>query len=321
MFERFTDRARKVMAIANQEAQRDDREFVDTEHILLGLAKEGYGVAANVLKNLGIDLRKIRVESERLTPAGKSEATMNKLPQTPHAKKVIEYAIEEAKRLGHNYVGTEHLLLGLVRCEDGVASKVLAACGVTVERMRFEVEWLLGVRREEKAKEAAELAMPLLRNILVYVAGPVVKGDLVSNVGRAHEAGMRLMKAGFSVIVPHSSVFWGNAIELGKFKPEVTPVGTTCQDWYGMDLEIVRRCDVLLRLPGEGVGSDMEVAEAKKNNIPVYYSVEDLFKDIMSLPSQNPPERETVFPGESLLRQWMATIAIHAERSQPEVSP
>ena len=115
MYERFTDRARKVMELANQEAQRFNHEYIGTEHILLGLVKEGSGVAANVLKNLDIDLRKIRLEVEKIVQSGPDMVTMGKLPQTPRAKKVIEYSIEEARNLNHNYVGTEHLLLGLLR--------------------------------------------------------------------------------------------------------------------------------------------------------------------------------------------------------------
>src|SRR5215213_9309841 len=102
MYERFTDRARKVMQLANQEAQRFNHEYIGTEHILLGLVKEGSGVAANVLKNLDVDLRKIRLEVEKIVQAGPDMVTMGKLPQTPRAKKVIEYAIEEARNLNHN---------------------------------------------------------------------------------------------------------------------------------------------------------------------------------------------------------------------------
>jgi ATP-dependent Clp protease ATP-binding subunit ClpC len=129
MFERFTDRARKVMALANQEAQRFNHEYIGTEHILLGLVKEGSGVGANVLKNLDVDLRKVRLEVEKLVKSGPDMVTMGKLPQTPRAKKVIEYAIEEARNLNHNYVGTEHLLLGLLREHDGVAAQVLMNLG------------------------------------------------------------------------------------------------------------------------------------------------------------------------------------------------
>src|SRR5580693_8961648 len=144
MFERFTDRARKVMQLANQEAQRFNHEYVGTEHVLLGLIKEGSGVAANVLKNLDVDLRKIRNEVEKIVQAGPDMVTMGKLPQTPRAKKVIEYAIEEARNLNHNYVGTEHLLLGLLREQEGVAAQVLMNLGLKLEDVREEVLNLLG---------------------------------------------------------------------------------------------------------------------------------------------------------------------------------
>ncbi len=144
MFERFTDRARKVMALANQEAQRFNHEYIGTEHILLGLVKEGSGVGANVLKNMDVDLRKVRLEVEKLVKSGPDMVTMGKLPQTPRAKKVIEYAIEEARNLNHNYVGTEHLLLGLLREHEGVAAQVLMNLGLKLEEVREEVLTLLG---------------------------------------------------------------------------------------------------------------------------------------------------------------------------------
>ncbi len=144
MFERFTDRARKVMQLANQEAQRFNHEYIGTEHILLGLVKEGSGVAANVLKNLDVDLRKIRIEVEKIVQTGPDMVTMGKLPQTPRAKKVIEYAMEEARNLNHNYVGTEHLLLGLLREQEGVAAQVLMNLGLKLEEVREEVLNLLG---------------------------------------------------------------------------------------------------------------------------------------------------------------------------------
>ena len=144
MYERFTDRARKVMQLANQEAQRFNHEYIGTEHILLGLVKEGSGVAANVLKNLDVDLRKIRLEVEKLVQSGPEMVTIGKLPQTPRAKKVIEYSMEEARNLNHNYVGTEHILLGLLREQEGVAAQVLMNLGLKLDDVREEVLNLLG---------------------------------------------------------------------------------------------------------------------------------------------------------------------------------
>src|SRR5438876_12020412 len=112
MFDRFTDRARRVMGLARQEAQRFNHEYIGTEHYLLGLIQEGSGVAANVLKNLDIGLRKIRQEVEKIVQSGPDMVRcLGKLPQTPRSKMVIAFAIEEARNLNHNYVGTEHLLL------------------------------------------------------------------------------------------------------------------------------------------------------------------------------------------------------------------
>jgi ATP-dependent Clp protease ATP-binding subunit ClpC len=155
MFERFTDRARKVMALANQEAQRLNHEYIGTEHILLGLVKEGSGVGANVLRNLDVDLRKVRLEVEKLVRAGPEMVTMGKLPQTPRAKKVIEYAIEEARNLNHNYVGTEHLLLGLLREHDGVAAQVLMNLGLKLDEVREEVLNLLGAGNEQREESTS----------------------------------------------------------------------------------------------------------------------------------------------------------------------
>src|SRR5262245_9626525 len=148
MYACFTDRARMVMQLANQEAQRFNHEYIGTEHILLGLIKEGAGVAANVLKNLDLDVCKIRLEVEKIIQSGPFRVTMDKLPRTPRAKNVIEYAIEEARNLNHNYVGTEHLLLGLLREQEGVAAQVLMNLGLKLEDVREEVLNLLGHNME-----------------------------------------------------------------------------------------------------------------------------------------------------------------------------
>src|SRR5687768_11739217 len=156
MYERFTDRARKVMQLANQEAHHFNHDYIGPEHILLGLVKEGSGVAANVLKNLGIDLRKIRLKIDKIVQARPDMITMGKLPQTLRAKKVIEYAIEEARNLNHNYVGTEHLLLGLLHDHDGVAAQVLMNLGLKLEEVREEVLNLLGAGVETEEPNAPE---------------------------------------------------------------------------------------------------------------------------------------------------------------------
>ena len=169
MYERFTDRARKVMMLANQEAQRFNHEYIGSEHVLLGLIKEGSCVAAVVLKNLEIDLRKVRLEVEKLVQSGPDMITMGKLPQTPRTKKVIEYAMEESKMLNHNYVGTEHILLGLLREDEGVASQVLTNLGLKTEDIREEMLNLLGHAAKtnvvEQIKNAGDSHKEALRQI------------------------------------------------------------------------------------------------------------------------------------------------------------
>ncbi len=145
MFERFTDRARKVFALANQEAQRFNHEYIGTEHILLGLIKEGSGVAANVLKNMKIDLRKIRLEVEKLVKPGPEMVTMGKLPKTPRTQKLIDHAIEDAKDMNNNYVGTEHILLGMLHDADSIACNILMNLGVSTKKVHKAILDLLGI--------------------------------------------------------------------------------------------------------------------------------------------------------------------------------
>ncbi|KAA3612812.1 MAG: ATP-dependent Clp protease ATP-binding subunit [Planctomycetota bacterium] len=154
MFDRFTERARKVMGFARREAQRFHHEYIGTEHILLGLIQEGQGVAANVLKGMNIDLDKIRREVEKIVKTGPAIEPSVQIPFTPRAKKVVELALEEAQSLGHNYIGTEHLLLALLREQEGIAAHVLVALGVKLEEVREEViEFLGGPVQEEEAEE------------------------------------------------------------------------------------------------------------------------------------------------------------------------
>src|SRR5579884_3596368 len=189
MYERFTDRARKVMQLANQEAQRFNHEYIGTEHILLGLVKEGSGTAAQVLKNLDIDLRKIRLEVEKIVQSGPDMVTMGKLPQTPRAKKVIEYSIEEARFLNHNYVGTEHLLLGLVREEEGVAAQVLMNLGLNLNSVRAEVLNLLGQghEREPAGLSAGAARTPTLDHLGLDLTDLAKREQLAPSVGRRNE--------------------------------------------------------------------------------------------------------------------------------------
>jgi len=144
MFNRFTERARRVILLAREEAKRLDHDYLGTEHLLLGLIREGEGVAALALQNLGIDLEQVRQEVEKAVGRGGGSLFLGQIPFTPRAKKVLELAVTEARNLGHNYIGTEHLLLGLIREGEGVAAQILTNLGADLEKVREEVVALLG---------------------------------------------------------------------------------------------------------------------------------------------------------------------------------
>ena len=168
MFERFTDRARKVVVLAQEEARMLNHNYIGTEHILLGLIHEGEGVAAKALESLGISLELVRVQVEEIIGQGQ-EAPSGHIPFTPRAKKVLELSLREALQLGHNYIGTEHIQLGLIREGEGVAAQVLVRLGADLNRVRQQAIQLLhgyqagrsqetepGAARSEPAEEPAE---------------------------------------------------------------------------------------------------------------------------------------------------------------------
>ncbi len=152
-FDKFTERARKVLALAQEEAQRLQHHYIGTEHLLLGLLREGDGVAARVLNNLGIDINKARSGVEFLIGQGDS-IVLGEIGLTPRAKKVIELAIDEARKLNHHYIGTEHLLLGIMREGEGVAVGLLESLGANIDKVRTQTIQVL--------KESTTQALPLV---------------------------------------------------------------------------------------------------------------------------------------------------------------
>ena len=155
VFERFTDRARRVVVRAQEEARTLNHDFIGTEHILLGLVREGQGVAAKALESLGISLETVRQRVEDAVPPGQVDSRPGHIPFTPRAKKVLELSLSEAKLLGHRYIGTEHILLGLLREGEGVAAQVLAALGADLDGVRERVIQLLAEYQARKAGPAA----------------------------------------------------------------------------------------------------------------------------------------------------------------------
>lgn len=145
-FHRFTERARKVMQLAQEEAQRFQHNYIGTEHLLLGLVREGEGVAAKVLKSFDVDLEKVRRAVEQIIKRG-DRPVFGEVGFTPRAKKVIELAVDEARRLNHHYIGTEHLLLGLLREGEGIGAGVLESFGLSLQQVREKTIQVLNNQR------------------------------------------------------------------------------------------------------------------------------------------------------------------------------
>src|SRR5437870_8290413 len=154
-FDRFNDRAKRVLALAQDEAIRFNHNYIGTEHLLLGLVREGEGVAARVLDSLGVELSKVRTAVEFVIGRGDSTTSPSEITLSPRTKKVIELAVDEARKLGHSHVGTEHLLLGIVREGEGIASGVLESLGVSLEKIRHQVIATLGRQYPDSAEAAA----------------------------------------------------------------------------------------------------------------------------------------------------------------------
>jgi len=191
MFNRFTERARKVIVLAKEEAKRFNHDYIGTEHLLLGLIREGEGVAAAVLQKLGLDLESIRIEVEKVVQPGPQTQVMGDIPFTPRSKKALELSAEEARALGHNYIGTEHLLLGLIREGEGVAYRVFLNMGVDLEKVRNEIMELLGsgipgfgAEEEKQAKKGKTPAIDAYGRNLNKLAR---EGKLDPVIGRSME--------------------------------------------------------------------------------------------------------------------------------------
>ncbi len=191
-FDKFTDRARKVLTLAQDEAQRFNHNYIGTEHLLLGLVREGEGVAARVLENMNVELPKVRTAVEFIIGRG-DRPVVGEVGLTPRAKRVIELAIDEARRLGHNYIGTEHLLLGLVREGEGIAAGVLESLGVNLDKVRHEVIRVLsqssasGPSSSSDAKRAGTSKTPTVDQLGINLTEAARSGKLDPVVGREKE--------------------------------------------------------------------------------------------------------------------------------------
>ncbi len=187
-FDKFTERARRVLTLAQEEALRFNHNYIGTEHLLLGLVREGEGVAAKVLANLGVELNKVRSAVEFIIGRG-DRAVMGEIGLTPRAKKVIELAVDEARRLGHHYIGTEHLLLGLVREGEGIAAGVLESLGVSLDKVRAEVTRILSQSMPQGAAQGGRAATrtPTVDQLGIDLTAAARAGKLDPVIGREKE--------------------------------------------------------------------------------------------------------------------------------------
>ena len=187
-FEKFSERARRVLSYAQEEAQRFEDNYIGTEHVLLGLVRETEGVAARVLINLGVELDKIKSAVEFIIER-QEKGSSKEIGLTPTSKKVIELAVDEARRLGHHYIGTEHLLIGLMREGDGVAAGVLESLGINLDKLREETNRVL-VQRTPKPKPVNPKATgrtPTLDQLGIDLTVVAKEGKLDPTVGRDQE--------------------------------------------------------------------------------------------------------------------------------------
>ena len=186
-FDKFTERAKKVLVLAQEEAQRFNHNYIGTEHLLLGLVREGEGVAAKVLSNLGVELNKVRSAVEFIIGRG-NRMVIGDVNLTPRAKKVIELAVEEARRLNHNYIGTEHLLLGLVREGEGIAAGVLESLGVNLEKVRTQVIQVVNQTGSGSRSEGRKRTKtPTIDQMGIDLTAAAKEGKLDPVVGRSEE--------------------------------------------------------------------------------------------------------------------------------------
>jgi ATP-dependent Clp protease ATP-binding subunit ClpC len=184
MFKRFTERARRVIILAREEAERHHHEYLGTEHILLGMLKDGGGIAITVLQKAGLTVDQIRLEIERHLPRNANSLIVGEIPFTPKAKKVLEYAVEEARLMGHNYIGTEHLLLGLLKEKEGIAAKVLNNLGIRLVETR---EKILNLLQEPATKAKEKSKTPALDEFGRDLTELAQAGKLDPVIGREHE--------------------------------------------------------------------------------------------------------------------------------------
>ena len=213
MFERFTDRARRVVVLAQEEARMLNHNYIGTEHILLGLIHEGEGVAAKALESLGISLEAVRAQVEEIIGQGQSAPTGH-IPFTPRAKKVLELSLREALQLSHSYIGTEHILLGLIREGEGVAAQVLVTLGADLARVRGQVITLLSGEAGEAGEPPAQERVILQDMPAAVAGGPAFRAQQPAELVRVVPLVRELVRRGGYRVMLISLEVWSGWVHL-----------------------------------------------------------------------------------------------------------
>jgi len=243
-FDKFTERARRVLSLAQEEAQRFQHNYIGTEHLLLGLVREGEGVAAKVLNNLGVDLNKVRSTVEFIIGQG-DRIVLGEIGLTPRAKKVIELAVDEARRLNHSYIGTEHLLLGLVREGEGIASGVLESLGVNLEKVRTQTIMMLSHSGVPWAEEGTEKPTPRPMEALgkvLQLAQEEARLFQHDDVGTEHLL-LGLLREGDGIA---AKVLSGLGVELDKLRVAVEVISWRGDYKHDDDVKLNQRAEEVL---------------------------------------------------------------------------
>jgi ATP-dependent Clp protease ATP-binding subunit ClpC len=263
MFERFTDRARRVVVLAQEEARMLNHNYIGTEHILLGLIHEGEGVAAKALESLGISLEAVRQQVEEIIGQGQ-QAPSGHIPFTPRAKKVLELSLREALQLGHNYIGTEHILLGLIREGEGVAAQVLVKLGADLSRVRQQVIQLLhgyqgkepevsGVRPSSRAGQVDRELLSQLLGRMTRVESRLSAVELRAGTGPdVRELDQQIDQAHRDREAAVSAQDYENAAVLrDREKQLAAEEASRQQEWAAAHMDLPALAEEVRRLSGE----------------------------------------------------------------------
>ena len=294
MFERFTERARQVVVLAQDEARALKHNYIGTEHILLGLLREEEGLAARVLESLDITVEEVRAQVARIVGQG-DEVTTGQIPFTPRAKKVLELALREGLSLGHNYIGTEHILLGLVRENEGVAARILLDFDADAEKIRNEIRMLSGVREVKPLPESPPVAVEVIVEIerlrqekeAAIEAQRFEEAAALRNRERVLGSAAQALEVAWRARPPETATSAG---ELQPYEPATPPVAR----------EVVEEIELVRRQREEAIeAKDFEGAVAARNRERMLLAAARELEHAWTtpVPTPSPPNPTVSFSG------------------------